>query len=118
LPDNEDPAAVARSVLERSAHDGRLISYQALANAIGLTGPGVIRQVTGIVEQIMHEDAARARPTLAALVVSRTDLRPRRGFFDLAISLGRFPSDSRDHNTLWEAERDAVWRDATAGKPD
>jgi len=118
MSDAEDRAVAARAVLERCAREQALIPYQALADAIGLTGPGVIRQVAAIVEQMMREDAAQARPMLAALVVSRSDLRPRRGFFDLAVGLGRFPIDTQDHDALWEAERDAVWREAMAHKPD
>jgi len=46
---------------------------------------------------------------IAALVISRAGDRPRCGFFDLAVALGRFPADPDDHRAAWHAECAAVF---------
>lgn len=93
------------------------LTYQALAKALGLAPPGAIQRVAAALEQTMREDVAAGRPMVAALVVSRTDGLPRRGFFDLAVELGRFPADPEHHRAAWQAECAAaskrIWGDAT-----
>lgn len=66
------------------------VTYAEAAAAMGLTPPGTIAQVTALLEQTMRQDAAAGRPFLAARVVSRATSLPGRGFFDLAMALGRF----------------------------
>lgn len=54
----------------------------------------------------MREDAEQGRPFLAALVVSRRgEGVPARGFFDLALALGRFPADPAQHAEAYREER-------------
>jgi hypothetical protein len=65
------------------------LSYQALAQALGLRPPHSIHRLILALEWSMREDAAAARPLLAALVISRTrGGLPAPGFFDLATRLG------------------------------
>ena len=86
------------------------ITYQALASALGLHPPGTIQRVAAALEQTMREDVAAGRPMIAALVISRAGDMPRRGFFDLAVALGRFPEDPGQHRAAWQAECAAVFR--------
>ena len=50
------------------------------------------------------------RPMIAALVISRAGAMPRRGFFDLAVALRRFPEGPAQHRAAWQAECAAVRR--------
>ena len=84
------------------------ITYQALASALGLHPPGTIQRVAAALEQTMREDVAAGRPMIAALVISRAGDMPRRGFFDLAVALGRFSDDPAQHRAAWQAEGAAV----------
>ena len=103
-----DLAGRVREILERrEAHDP-FVTYQALARALGLQPPGVIRRVATALEQTMREDVAAGQPMIAALVISRAGDMPRQGFFDLAVALGRFPDDPQEHRAAWQAECVAV----------
>jgi hypothetical protein len=108
----DDPYALAAEVRallsERSPADA-LLTYQALASAIGLRPPGTIQRVGAALEQTMREDVAAGRPMIAALVISRAGDMPRRGFFDLAVALGRFLEDPGQHRAAWQAECAAVF---------
>lgn len=97
-----------RSLLAGRGPAAPYLSYQALAAALGLTPPGVIRIVTAALEQTMQQDVAAGRPMIAALVVSRVGDMPQRGFFDLAVQLGRFSPDPDDHRQAWQAEAAAA----------
>lgn len=82
-------AARLRLILLDQARRGETITYRALAERLGLTPPGIIRQVTDALESLMQDDAAAGRPLLAALAVSRgPDQQPGRGFFLKAQELG------------------------------
>lgn len=76
------------------------ITYQALAKALELSPPNTIHQLTVALEYLIEEDAAVARPLIAALVVSKSRQGlPAPGFFDCARRVGRFnggPSGSED----------------------
>ena len=98
----------ARAFLSRRDSRAPLVTYQALAAALGMVPPGMIQAVAAVLEHLMREDAAASRPMIAALVISRTDRIPRRGFFDLAVALGRFPPDPDSHPEAWQAEVAAV----------
>ena len=104
-------SALAKRIREilagRNAGDP-LITYQALASVLGLQPPGTIQRVAAALELTMREDVAAGRPMVAALVISRAGDMPRRGFFDLAVALGRFPEDPRQHRAAWKAEWAAV----------
>ena len=70
------------------------ITYQALARALRLSPPNTIHQLTVALECLMEEDAAAARPLIAALVVSKVrGGLPAPGFFDCARRVGRFDGD-------------------------
>ena len=71
------------------------ITYQEAAKGLLLLPPNTIHQVTEALEQIMAEDAAAARPFIAAMVISKwRDGLPAPGFFDCAAALGRFAGDA------------------------
>ncbi len=48
-----------------------------------------LNDVTQALEMLMEQDAAAGRPFLAAMVISRTQPLPARGFYDMARALGR-----------------------------
>lgn len=108
LADNTALAAQLRAVLSSQGASLPLLTYQALAQTLGLTPPGTIQRIAAALEETMRQDVAAGRPMIAALVVSRTDGLPRRGFFDLAVALGRFPVDPAEHQAAWRAECAAV----------
>lgn len=100
-------AAQARALLTNAPRDTLPMTYQQVANALGLTPPGTIQRVAQALELLMEEDVSDGRPMLAALVVSRRgEGFPAAGFFERAVSLGRFPSDPREHEALYIAERE------------
>lgn len=105
-----------RGYLCRIAGQATPITYQALAKALGLSPPNTIHQLTVALECLIEEDAAAARPLIAALVVSKARYGlPAPGFFDCARRVGRFdgdPSGSED-SAFYAAEfKEAVefWR--------
>ena len=70
------------------------ITYRELAQRLGLQPPHTIRQLTEALEHLMAEDAAAARPFIAAMVISKArGGLPAPGFFDCARRLGRFAGD-------------------------
>lgn len=84
-----------RTYLQGIATSAVLITYKELADALELTPPKTIHQVTEALEHLMKEDAQNERPFIASLVVSRARSRlPARGFFDLAQQLGHYNGDS------------------------
>lgn len=109
-------AARIREILIRRDPDDPFITYQALASELGLSPPGTIQKVAAALEQTMREDVAAGRPMIAALVISRAGDMPRRGFFDLAVALGRFPDDRAAHRSAWQAECEAIFG-AQGGAP-
>src|SRR5690625_4142326 len=87
-----------RQLLREQARTGDSVTYRDLAQRLGLTPPGTIRQVAQALESLMAEDAAAGRPLLAALVVSRKSRQagpalPAPGFFLAAQALGLFADD-------------------------
>lgn len=101
-------AARIRARLAQRNPDDPFVSYQTLASELGLSPPGTIQRVAAALEQTMRDDVAAGRPMIAALVISRAGDMPRRGFFDLAVALGRFPADPGSHRPAWQAECAAV----------
>jgi hypothetical protein len=80
-----------RAHLCQIAGQGKPVTYQALARTMDLSPPNTIQQVTIALERLMEEDAAAARPLIAALVISKAlGGSPAPGFFDCARSVGRF----------------------------
>ncbi|GHA93944.1 hypothetical protein GCM10007159_14530 [Modicisalibacter luteus] len=81
------------------------MTYQQLAEAVGLRPPRTIQRVALALETLMHEDAAQDRPFIAALIVSRRgEGLPAQGFFDLAVTLGRFSEDPAQHAEAYREE--------------
>jgi hypothetical protein len=71
------------------------ITYRDVAQAMLLSPPHTIHQVTEALEQLMAEDAATDRPFIAAMVISKwRGGLPAPGFFDCAARLGRFTGDA------------------------
>lgn len=97
-------ATQTRGLLEAAPADSLPVTYQQLAEALGLTPPGTIQRVAQALETLMHEDAEQGRPMIAALVVSRRSSLPAPGFFGLAVELGRFPADSARHVEVYREE--------------
>jgi len=114
----DDPttlAAEVRTLLSRRSPADPLLTYQALATALELTPPGTIQRIAAALEKTMCEDVAAGRPMIAALVISRASDMPRRGFFDLAVALGRFPVAPDAHRAAWQAECAAVFGTQAGG---
>ncbi len=83
-----------RQQLQKIAAQRVPITYRELANALGLTPPHTIHQVTEALEHLMAEDAAAGRPFIAAIAISKArGGLPAPGFFDCARRLGRFAGD-------------------------
>lgn len=84
-----------REYLRGFASQSAAITYQALANALGLEPPNTIHRLTNALEQLMQQDAAAHRPLIAALVISkRRNGLPAPGFFECAAALDRFSGDA------------------------
>lgn len=99
------PVSEALRQLLRSLPEAQLpLTYQQAAEALNLVPPRTIQRVAQALESLMREDVAAGRPLLATLVVSRRGELPARGFFDLAVALGRFPADPARHAEAYRAE--------------
>lgn len=116
MPAVQRRADEARAYLQEIAARDEPITYKALAQALALTPPNTIHQVTEALEWLMREDAANGHPFIAALVVSRTrGGLPAPGFFDTAKTLGRFdgdpsgPNAAAFHGAMLDAAM-AFWR--------
>ncbi|MCK0746237.1 hypothetical protein [Chromohalobacter nigrandesensis] len=110
MSDNPLPlAAAVRKVLEATPRERLPMTYQDVADALGLQPPRTIQRVAQALEVLIREDAAQGRPFIAALVVSRrAPHMPARGFFELAVELGRFPADASLHAQAWREEYQRV----------
>ncbi len=104
-------AAPIRALLTQAPASALPMTYQQVANALGLTPPRTIARVTQALEQLMEQDVAAGRPMIAALVISRRgDGLPGSGFFEKAVALGRFPSDPNQQCACYIEERDQALR--------
>ncbi len=84
-----------REHLRRVAEQRLPVTYREVAEALGLTPPNTIHQVTEALEHLMTEDAVTDRPFIAAIVISKArGGLPAPGFFDCAARLGRFDGDA------------------------
>ncbi|WP_281967695.1 hypothetical protein [Roseovarius nanhaiticus] len=120
-----------RRYLRQIAGQASPITYQALAKALDLSPPNTIHQLTVALECLIEEDAAAARPLIAALVVSKTRHGlPAPGFFDCARRVGRLdgdPSGSEDAAfyaaefkkaaAFWREDAEDAERDPTNQSP-
>lgn len=109
MKDRDDETRLRETLAEVASRGGTL-TYRELAESLGLEPPGVIRRVAALLEASMAEDASAGRPFAAAMVVSRTESLPRRGFFQRAAELGRFQGnqDGPDARAYFEAELQAA----------
>ena len=104
-------ARQVRALLMQAPANALPMTYQHVANALGLTPPRTIARVAQALEQLMDEDVAAGRPMIAALVISRRgDDIPATGFFEKAVALGRFPSDPNQQCACYIEERDQALR--------
>jgi len=109
MSDSPLPLAAVRETLEAAPRARLPMTYQEVADALGLQPPRTIQRVAQALEVLMREDAAQGRPFIAALVVSRrAPYMPARGFFELAVELGRFPADTALHAQAWREEYQRV----------
>jgi len=67
---------------------GKTITYAELARQTDIPAPHRIHKITGFLETLMERDAYLGAPLRAAVVVSRTNGLPGRGFFDKLHELG------------------------------
>lgn len=104
-------AGALSAYLDTLAREGRTVTYQETALALGLEPPQTIHRLALALEASMNEDAAAGRPLRAASVVSRVgDGLPARGFFAHARALGRYdgPETGADARAFHAAELEAV----------
>ena len=104
-------AAPIRALLTQAPASALPMTYQQVANTLGLTPPRTIARVAQALEQLMEEDVAAGRPMIAALVISRRgeDL-PASGFFVKNGALGRVPSGPPQHSARYAEEREQALR--------
>lgn len=120
-PQTDVLARRVRAYLQRIAGRSETITYKALADAMGLTPPNTVHQVTEALEHLMLEDAANGHPFIAALVVGRArGGLPAPGFFDCASRAGRFHHDLSGPEAwiFHRAEFDAAVAFWAAAEPD
>lgn len=109
MTDSVSLPARVRQLLQTAPREALPMTYQQLAEALGLQPPRTIQRVAQALETLMREDAQQNRPFIAALVVSRRgEGFPAQGFFDLAVELGRFPADLAKHAEAWRQESGRV----------
>lgn len=84
-------AEALSAYLDALAREGRTVTYQEAALALGLAPPQTIHRLVLALEASMSDDAAAGRPLRAASVVSRVGGGvPAAGFFAHARALGRY----------------------------
>ncbi len=100
----EQLAVQIRATLREMPAPELPVTYGALAARLSVPGPGRIRRLTDALELTMHQDAARGRPLVAALVVARMGGGlPAQGFFELAAKLGYLPADRQAARAAYPA---------------
>ena len=109
MADSPSLSTRIRRLLETAPRETLPLTYQQLAEALGLQPPRTIQRVAQALETLMREDAQQRRPFIAALVVSRRgEGLPAQGFFDLAVALRRFPADPAQQIEAWRQEFERV----------
>lgn len=83
----EDQAVYERLV--RAARARELVHYGELAKMLGIDmdNPHFGAQVGKVLGRISEDEVAAGRPMLSAIVVSKDDMLPGRGFYDLGKQL-------------------------------
>lgn len=110
----QDLVARVRAHLEGLPVENPLITYGALARALGHWAPGSVGRITRALETTMREDAAAARAFIAARAVSRgREGLPARGFFDLAQTLSRGAEEGESDQEFHGRELAALRKSAS-----
>lgn len=65
------------------AQKAEMITYDALANAVGVPAPHRIHKLTNYLEELIKQDIAQGAPIRAAIVISKIRGLPAPGFFDM-----------------------------------
>ncbi|MGM8850773.1 hypothetical protein ACS8E6_09720 [Salinicola halophyticus] len=109
MTDSVSLPSQVRQLLETAPRETLPMTYQQLAETLGLQPPRTIQRVAQALETLMREDAEHSRPFIAALVISRRgEGLPAQGFFDLAVELGRFPAEPSRQAEAWREEAERV----------
>ena len=86
-----------RAYLRHIPRQSLPITYHALAQAMELSPPNTIRQVTSALETLMEEDVAVGQAMIASFVISRSGHGlPAAGFFEYAKALGRYQGEAKE----------------------
>ena len=84
-----------QTYLSKTMLDSTPITYNALAQAMNLSPPNTIHQITTALESLMDQDVAVSRPLIASFVISKSgNGLPAAGFFNHAQHLGRYAGAS------------------------
>ena len=98
-----------RTYLRLVAQTGKPVTYQTVARALDLSPPNTIHQVAVVLEDLIAEDAAAARPLISTLVISKArGGLPAPGFFICAGQAGCFTGapEGPDAIAFYTAELD------------
>lgn len=103
---------VVYSLLIDAAQHRGLVTYQEIAEAVGLplSGNHMGREIGGLLGTISMNELDNDRPMLSAIVVG-TSGKPGEGFYAWAKELGRFDGEGKEAEVSFlEQERDAVYK--------
>ncbi len=98
--------------LIKAAQTGGLITYQAVAQIMGLplTGNYMGKEVGQLIGEISQDEVRNGRPMLSALVVGTSGV-PGEGFLTWAKELERLTDDSKEGRAaFWESEKQSVYQ--------
>lgn len=88
------------------AQKAEVITYDALANAVGVPSPHRIHKLTNYLEMLIEQDITQGVPIRAAVVISKIRGLPAPGFFDV-LDRCHMPYDKADrlgtHHRLLQA---------------
>ena len=102
-------------MLIRTAQQGGFITYNDVAEVMGLSGdPKLITRRTGqMLRLIVDREHRSGRPVLASVVVSEASHQPLASFYSLASSLKLLPADaSKEQRTeFWRKETKRVFEE-------
>jgi hypothetical protein len=91
---------------------GRPTGYNLIFKIMKLTpGNHAAKEAGQMLGEISEQMHIAGKPMLSALVVNQDLGIPGRGFFELAVLLGRLPADASDHDkkAFWKKELAAIY---------
>lgn len=89
------PHKLLLAQLEQARQRRQTLTYRQLLEVLALPAPAM-RRLTGALEQLADQDAARGWPLRAALVVSQAGSGlPREGFFEHLLHAGWLPAGTQ-----------------------